>query len=130
MLKNKEIVLISYTASKTLRNTFISKHLDKGEYYILFERRSAHKTVLSEKKYPALFSDWRDTNISIYGPSECRMKTINVSKISPMHDYLAVEGWTNFANIKQSGTKLVDFDVPFEGGEKHSFSISKINVPM
>lgn len=38
-LENAEFKLLSHTSSQALRNTYLRKLIDEGEYYILVEER-------------------------------------------------------------------------------------------
>lgn len=77
IMEHGSMKIISFTSSKNLRNTILSKYIEAGEYFILFEKRTPNCNYSLEKKFPLMFEGWRDQVFSIYGPSECPMKLLS-----------------------------------------------------
>lgn len=101
-LENAEFKLLSHTSSVSLRNTYIRKLIDEGEYYILIEQRCSevNKTIELENKDPKQTEElkgWRNAVFSVYGPKICPIKIVECEDIHVIHDYLLYEGWKNYA---------------------------------
>lgn len=132
-LENAEFKLLSHTSSQSLRNTYIRKLIDEGEYYILIEQRSSEANILVESriqdtKQKESTKGWRNAVFSVYGPQTCPIKIVECEDIHVIHDYLLYEGWKNYAK-QRIGRKLTDFQLTFDDKHKGKLSIYLLNVP-
>jgi hypothetical protein len=112
-LENAEFKLLSHTSSQSLRNTYIRKLIDEGEYYILIEQRcseinKAIEAQTVDPKQKEELKGWRNAVFSIYGPKICPIKIVECEDIHVIHDYLLYEGWKNYAK-QRIGRHLTDF---------------------
>lgn len=48
ILEQGEMKIISFTSSKNLRNTILSKYIEAGEYFVLFEKRTPNSNYKLE----------------------------------------------------------------------------------
>lgn len=135
-LENGEFTLLSHTSSETLRNTFIRKLIDEGEYYVLIEEKVNPSSLEAEKEaidsgnkeYYSKIKHWRNSVFSIYGPKTCGIKIIECEDIHVIHDYLLYEGWKNYAK-QRIGNKLTDFKLTFDDGHKGDLAIYLLGIP-
>jgi hypothetical protein len=132
-LENAEFKLLSHTSSISLRNTYIRKLIDEGEYYILIEQRCSevNKSIQLEAKNDKEKEElrgWRNAVFSVYGPKICPIKIVECEDIHVIHDYLLYEGWKNYAK-QRIGRKLTDFQLTFDDKHKGKLSIYLLNVP-
>ena len=88
-LEDGEFKLLSYTSSKALRNCYIRKLIEKGEYVILIEKDTTLLNEKLEEKAPDLFKNWRDVVLSSYGPSTCSMVIEECKEKHFVFDYVS-----------------------------------------
>lgn len=115
--------LLSYTSSNSLRNTFIRKLIEKGDYFILVEQNS-----LSYERKLANQDIWRNVNLTTYGPRSCGMKVIECEEIHIIHDFLLYESWKSFAE-ERIGRRVSSFNLTFDDGHQGSLAIHMLNIP-
>lgn len=125
-LENDEFKMLSYTSSNSLRNTYVRKLIEPGEYFILVEQNCTNfdnKNISETHK-----KIWRNINLTIYGPQTCGMKVIECEDIHIIHDFLLYESWKSFA-IERVGRRVSSFNLTFKDGHQTSLSIHMLNVP-
>lgn len=132
-LENAEFKLLSHTSSQSLRNTYLRKLIDEGEYYILVEERISEVNIqveasITDPSQKDEIKGWRNAVLSIYGPKLCPIKIVECEEIHVIHDYLLYEGWKNYAKSR-IGQKLTDFQLGFDDNHKGHMSIYLLNVP-
>ena len=135
-LEDNEFQLLSHTSSECLRNTFIRKLIDVGEYYVLIEQKCPDSNIKYEKEVKGggdaakanEIKNWRNSVFSIYGPQTCGIKIIECEEIHVIHDYLIYEGWKSYAKMR-IGNKLTDFKLTFDDGHKGDLAIYILSVP-
>lgn len=125
-LENDQFKLLSYTSSNSLRNTFIRKLIDKGEYFLLVEQNSLG---LDREKLTQENEDlWREVNVTTYGPKSCGIKVVECEEIHIIHDFLLYESWKSYAE-ERIGRRVSSFNLTFDDGNQGSLSIYMLNVP-
>lgn len=125
-LENDDFKMLSYTSSNSLRNTYVRKLIEPGEYFILVEQNCTNFDSSNvAKEYQ---NTWRSINLTIYGPQTCGMKVIECEDIHIIHDFLLYESWKSFAR-ERIGRRVSSFNLTFKDGHQGSLSIYMLNVP-
>lgn len=97
-LNDGEFQLLSHTSSTKLRNTYIRKLLEPGEYLLLVEKSSSPLNERLEYKAPEYFKGWRDAVLSSYGPGTCSMAVEECREKHVIYDYLMYNSWRWYAS--------------------------------
>ena len=117
--KRRGFVLLSHTCSN-LRNTYIRKMVEKGEYYLLVERCNLNLSRRGIHSEPIV--------VSSYGPRTCPMKDIGDPGMDgTIFDYLSYHGWKCYSE-KKMVKSMIPFDVNFYDGTWNKLSLFMIKI--
>ena len=123
-LEENGIRLLSHTSSNNLRNTYIRKLIDKGEYYLLIEKFDKDQKTIK-------FVDSSEKNkmiLSSYGPRSCGFAIIEqTDKNQVLFNYIGYHGWKGYARRKEC-KKISDFEVNFYDGSWNTLSLYLLKI--
>lgn len=123
------VILLSHTSSKKLRNTFVRKSLDSGEYYLLIERENFQENINLMKNNQKLFEPFNTLCVSSYGPKTCFMKIAEDPTVGDtIFNYLCYYGWKSYS-MKRIGKKMSEFKVNFYDQSWNQMALYLLNIP-
>lgn len=121
--------LLSHTSSKKLRNTYIRKLIEKGDYYLLVEKSNPDLNISLAQKEPEEFEDLNSFCVSAYGPKTCGLEKIkDTRKNYAVYDYVCYFGWKWYSQ-QRIGQKVSEFKVNFYDGSWNQMSLYLLNIP-
>ena len=126
-LQEDTFQLLAHTSSSTLRNTFIRKLIDRGEYYALIELHCRPENTAQEQN-SSLPPNWRDSVFSVYGPHTCGISVVECEEIHIIYDFLLYESWKSYADHR-IGKKLTNFNLTFTDGHQGTLDIYLLSIP-
>lgn len=128
-IEESGITLLSHTSSLKLRNTFMRKNLDKGEYYLLVERESSEENLKWVKSNPEFMKEFNEVNVSTYGPKTCTLKIAEeASAGDTIFNYLCYYGWKSYST-RRIGKKMSEFKVNFYDQSWNKMTLYLLNIP-
>ena len=128
-LEKNSFKLLSHTSSTKLRNTYIRKLIEKGEYYLLIEKNHLDETREIISRDPG-YRSINNIVIGSYGPATCGLKIVEdgIKNDSTIFDYLCYYGWRSYSE-QRIGQKLSDFKINFYDGSWNELSLYLLSVP-
>ena len=121
--------LLSHTSSQKLRNTFIRKLIEKGEYYLLIEKHNDPVKNQLIQQNPQHYAALNGISVSSYGPRTCGMTTIDEPrKNKVVFDYLCYFGWKGYSE-QRIGEEIKQFKINFYDGSSNYLSLYLLNIP-
>lgn len=121
--------LLSHTSSKKLRNTYIRKLIEKGEYYLLVEKSNTDENISLAQQNPKEFEELNSFVVSAYGPKTCGLEIIeDLRKNYAVYDYVCYHGWKWYSGHRL-GQKVSEFNVNFYDGTWNKLSLYLLNIP-
>lgn len=128
-LSHSSFKLLSHTSSSELRNSYIRKVLQEGEYYLLIEKKNTKINLKYTKSEDKKYSKLKKITISSYGPASAGLAQVEESPDNQVvYDYLCYHGWKDYSRNKP-GQKLSDFKVNFYDGSWHNLSLHLLDIP-
>lgn len=128
-LTHRSFKLLSHMSSSELRNSYIRKVLQKGEYYLLIEKKNTKINLKYANSVDKKYSRMKKMVISSYGPATCGIVQVEENQDNQVvYDYLCYHGWKGYSGNKP-GQKLSDFQVNFYDGSWHNLSLYLLDIP-
>lgn len=129
MIQKDEFKLLSHTSSTKLRNTYIRKLIDKGEYYLLIEKHGVPENTKAINSNRDTYKHLNTLIVSSYGPKTCFLKPlVDREGSDTMFDYLTYYGWKGYSK-QRIGKKLTDFKINFYDGTWNNLSLYLLSIP-
>lgn len=121
--------LLSHTSSSELRNSYIRKVLQSGEYYLLVEKKNSRINMKYSRGDDKKYSKLKKMVVSSYGPKSCGIVQVEENQDNQVvYDYLCYHGWKDYSKNKP-GKKLSEFKVNFYDGSWHNLSLHLLDIP-
>lgn len=127
-LEDSGFKLQAHTSTNNLRNCFIRKLIEPGEYIVLVEKGAVDINHQLENDSPSEYADWRDCVLSVYGPATCPLMIVEKDEKHLAHDFLMYESWKWYAS-ERGADPLTTVKMSIADEETVIVQIQHINIP-